>query len=994
MFPINFWRKNPCRAAILIPFLATSTWAGTHSSIDQLLEDLTGATARGDTVSVTRWIQTCPDRVYLATIRLAEKALKKTYRGEREGAEDLRAARVIADTYGLHTGNRALADLVALYSSYDAGQIAQHILADSLYREGRSLCERGEYDAALDLFFRAKADHKKLGDPKAEGLDLIEIGMTLIQMGELNQARAHLARAAQLESDIGYAAGLGAVLFVLGWLDLREGDFRQAIQTFRQTRQIGLALGRDDYVAAALGNLAAAYYQCGRYHEAVAMCREAIATYRRLGDQPLHLATTLRNMALVHSTRLAEFDEATRALEECISIAAREGFTAQEGAALCSLAEVEFARGREQSALQTISRGISLLESSDDVAYLPRAFEARGRFLRELGKLEQAKQDLERALQLARKQASPLPLWGALAWLALTEADLGDHEGALEHGYEAIRIFEATRGRVGVEELMASAPHQLMHVYEAAIRPLWDLDQVFPAEGHRAQAFRLLEQCKSRIALDFLGKRAVVEGTEIGRTRQGLVERLSSLQLDLLTRHAGVAQRDSISREIRVVRAQLDSLEMATASRDLGFSRRGILGPDSIMHELHWPGEVLLEFYWGWERVYAWALAGDEIRFFAVGSSEDLEALVGVFGSLLRDRERVPFDSPVPLKLAEYLLGPVADWIPQVERLVVAPDGPLFTIPFEALPYRQSGEDASRETSKEREFLIERCEVCYAPSASLWRHLSNLPSSRPRASHDLIAFGDPVVAPDTLRQRWFPLAYAGMELRELARIFSPGETTILSGAEASEDRAKSGTMRDYRALHFATHAYASTLDPSASGLLLTCGDENDGFLTSLEILGLDLAADLVTLSGCESARGRLVSGEGILGLSRAFFYAGTASVLASLWEVDDEHTARFMGRFYRHLAQGMNKGQALAATKRECLAGNKNLSPHPYYWAPFVLMGDADGILSLTARAWYERPIVWPLLGLAIACVLALGRIAGRRRPRDIRQSGDITEWH
>jgi CHAT domain-containing protein len=204
---------------------------------------------------------------------------------------------------------------------------------------------------------------------------------------------------------------------------------------------------------------------------------------------------------------------------------------------------------------------------------------------------------------------------------------------------------------------------------------------------------------------------------------------------------------------------------------------------------------------------------------------------------------------------------------------------------------------------------------------------------------------------------------------------------VVRGAAANEDLAKSEDVARYAVVHFATHARAGTADPGASGLLLAPGEQNDGFVTPEEILGLRLSADLVTLSGCETARGRVVSGEGVLGLSRAFFHAGAASVLASLWEVDDQHTALFMSRFYRHLAAGERKGVALASAKREFCAERDPTLEHPAVWAPFVLTGDPDGVSRLTPRAWHETPFVWPAGGVGLSVVLLLGA-ALRRRSR------------
>ena len=167
---------------------------------------------------------------------------------------------------------------------------------------------------------------------------------------------------------------------------------------------------------------------------------------------------------------------------------------------------------------------------------------------------------------------------------------------------------------------------------------------------------------------------------------------------------------------------------------------------------------------------------------------------------------------------------------------------------------------------------------------------------------------------------------------------------VLDGDGASERFCKTG-CDDYGLIHFATHGELNRLNPLFSHVQLEPGQGEDGRFEVLEVMGLDLEADLVTLSACNTALGagyfsQVPAGDDWVGLTRAFLYAGTPTVVASLWEVDDEHTARMMSRFYHYLAAGESKGAALTRVKRDCLAGKDGLSPHPYFWAPFVLIGD------------------------------------------------------
>jgi CHAT domain-containing protein/tetratricopeptide (TPR) repeat protein len=926
-------------------------------------------------------------------MRLALGAFRREHRGDEHGLEDLRMARIVAGIHGEQTGDRALSELIALYLSYDTDQRAQHIQADSLYREGTALYHAGAHTEALDLFFCSLARHQSLGDRRSESLDLSRIAGLLDMVGETDKARQHARQSIDLGREVGCTACVGAGLHALGAIEIHENNLQRAIEVFRQTHQLGLVLGEDTYVAGALGMLANAYYLAGRYHEALAMHEEALDLYRRM-NFPRGMIGVLINMADIYSTDLTQHQEAIGALREAIDISVEQDNDLMEAHALHSLARTEWALENYRDAYDTVSGSIRLFESLDETENLAVALSERSGVLRAMGQTEEAQHDVRRALEVARKGVSPYALCEILTNLAIIETDMGNPERALSHGMEAIELLEATRSRIRAEELRASSLYLRTYIYEGALAPLLAMHRAQPEAGHEAEAFRLIEQCKSRTMLDFISARRISGLDGHGDFREQLAEQLSSLQLELLGPLEDEDTRLGIRREIRGVRARLDSLEMAALAESPAVFRDAIALADFDPADLRRGEDLFVEYLWGWETVYGVAVTGDETRFFRVGSTDDLEGLIAIYGALIRDFSRPAFDSPAAFRLADMLLKPIRDVIATQDRLILIPDGPLLGVPVEALPFALDHRENRPEG--DWQFLVQHFDIGYAPSATLWRYLTDLQADRDPAPCDLAAFGNPTLEREAGGHRWRPLAYAELELAELGRLLSPRRSVFHSDLEATEQRLKSLAAEDYRVLHFATHAYSSPVDPSASGLLLAPSADSDGFLASVEIVGLNLPVDLVTLSACDTGRGRLVSGEGVLGLSRAFFYAGAASILASLWEVDDEHTAHFMGRLYHHLTAGESKGQALTLAKREAIAGEAGLSSHPYYWAPFVILGDCDGVLDLTPRSWYEQAMAWPILGLALAGILAVGRLVtwGRRKQRSIHRSTERNRDH
>jgi CHAT domain-containing protein len=284
---------------------------------------------------------------------------------------------------------------------------------------------------------------------------------------------------------------------------------------------------------------------------------------------------------------------------------------------------------------------------------------------------------------------------------------------------------------------------------------------------------------------------------------------------------------------------------------------------------------------------------------------------------------------------------------------VIVPDGPLHSLPFEALPVR---------VGAARKSLIEDFAVSYAPSATVLAAVSAERSGSAARREDLIAFADPAppAQPSTRggsaagrsAGEWAPAALARIpgarrEVESIARYVSRGSKVYMD-AEASESRLKRERLDRYRVLHFATHGLLSLENPGRSALLLAApaGGKEDGLLQAREISELELSSELVVLSGCETARGRTLSGEGVQSLARAFFLAGARSVVASLWKVRDRAAEDLMTAFYRRLSEGRTKDEALRGAKLELLRRPQTASARD--WGSFVLIGEASARIPLS----------------------------------------------
>ena len=298
-----------------------------------------------------------------------------------------------------------------------------------------------------------------------------------------------------------------------------------------------------------------------------------------------------------------------------------------------------------------------------------------------------------------------------------------------------------------------------------------------------------------------------------------------------------------------------------------------------------------------------------------------------------------------------------------VENLVIIPDDSLSLISFEALLFKEHKGDVNNLSKYP--FLIKKYAITYAPSVSLYY---NKKSSRYKAPEKNIAIFAPVFKGNNsiiidesegeIEQEYYrsslgnmgyanpdgsikPLAYTEDEAKQIKNIFKKKSLALIHKG-ATENYAKSDIMKDYKIIHFATHGSSNTDKPHLSGVVLaqdtTQGE--DGFLHSNEIYGLNWNTDLVTLSACQTAKGKIQNGEGVMDLSRAFFYAGTNNVLATLWSVQDKSTAELMILFYKYYhKKGMSFSKALQKAKLDMIASKNKLYRHPKHWAAFLLIG-------------------------------------------------------
>ena len=528
---------------------------------------------------------------------------------------------------------------------------------------------------------------------------------------------------------------------------------------------------------------------------------------------------------------------------------------------------------------------------------LPKDF-MLAKCLMEVGQIQKAKEGYDRIL------AQPgTSINGDIYWMALFDRGrIAEKEGQLKEAialYEkAADVIEAQRSTINTEASKIGYIGDKQTIYHHLISAL------FRDERH-AKAFEYVERSKSRALVDMLASKkefAIHRGDK--QEIQAMLDKLDALEKEgrvqeTVEKAAGLSQRRSAGSEVKE--------RLKTAAPDLAslLTVSAITLPQIQSHILL--DEMLVEFFYQGNDLYAFVVGKDTLQAIRLEGG-DIARDIREFRSTLQDptSERT---SEISVKLYDKLMRPLEPYLLQ-PNLVIVPHGILHYLPFNAL-------------SNGQQYLLDRYSLRYLPSASVIVYLGASPAGSPER---LMAIGNP-----DLGARKPPLNYAEHEVRAIAKDFP--QATVLVGKGASETVFKSAGAQ-FSHIHLATHGIFESEDPLHSGLLLAKDDQNDGILNVGELYSLRLGSELVTLSACETGMSAISNGDELVGLARGFLYAGSKSIVASLWSVDDEATAFLMSEFYADLRK-TNKRESL----RLAQLATKKKYPHPFYWAAFELTG-------------------------------------------------------
>ena len=877
-----------------------------------------------------------------------------------------------------------------------------------------------DHPLALKTAQEALGVWRAVGDKRGLARNYSQIGRCYMAQNILADSTSNYQEGLRLWQELNIPSEQAEALTMLAFIENRKGDWQSCISLLTQAEGLldeKAEPGKMGQIAAGLGE---AFNQNGLPEIGLTHFQKALDYYRE-AREPHTIRHATWGLGWTYYL-LGKYPEALSQFQQVLAIVVEKD-SLDAAPSYEFLGKVNIAMGDPAAALNHLRSALAIYTSAGNPKESAQVLGLMGQAHEQQGQMEMARQNYQRALQMFTKVSDRLnegAVYYALGRLEMKSRNYDPAENYLRHSIDAT---ETVRRVSSSSDLTAAFSATVQERYEQYIECLMIKDHADPTRGLSVRAFQTSELARGRSLAELL--KATETNLAPGLDPK-LAEQEKSVRQSLRVKEdekVTLLSRTYKKEELEALEAETGRLEQeyqqvtetikarypayAQISRptawDLGQIQEQVVADDETL---------LLEYSLGADKSYVWAITRNNMTSAELPRQELINEAARKVYELLQN----PPDAQAEVKLtqaaeelSQMILLPVAGQLSK-RRVIVVADGALNYVPFQFIPLPLNHDQ-----------MVAEHEVINAPSASILGQLQQESARRQPPEKVLAAFGDPVFASNysqikgtnageqvasaqTLNdERWRPavrdvevsadalnpfvvqpLFFAKRELANLQDV-SGRETFLATGFDASLEKLQTTDLTRYAILHFATHGILDPKRPEKSGLLLSMvnrdGQPRNGFVGLQEIYRLHLPVDLVVLSACRTGLGKDVKGEGLIGLTRGFMYAGASSVLASLWKVDDEATSELMKRFYTNMLQrGMTPAAALRAAQNSIRQEPQWRSP--YYWAAFTLQGEYRHVIKPVGA---NRHLVsWWIICAGGLSLLLLGVAWRYRRHRRI----------
>ena len=808
-----------------------------------------------------------------------------------------------------------------------------------------------DYDNALKAFNASLAINEEIGEDLSRGRELRRIGrIYYLRLNRFEEARNFFSQAYELFVELEQVDQQVESLLELGLVAEKEADFKQALELYVRAQALAEEADLRPGLAKAFLYQANSHWFQGNYQQAFKFQRQSLEIARKLEDK-LQQAFILNTLGLIHWT-LNDSSRALENLNQSLELAVASHSLLDIATAYNNIGLVHRKEKRYPESIEFFKKALKKdeqLKSKWGQGYTHRNL---GMSLLRMGQLETAEVHLKKAVELSReignrtnlvkamlelgnlalqrKQWEPAVSlfrdtfelsdrlnvkevsWRALRGEGFALIQSGKNEQAVESYKKAVSVVDALRAAIKVEEFQNGFLTDKQDVYKELVLLLLNMGKV-------KESFQFAERAKSRSFIDLLGNQKISLKDDVSRNLYEALNQqkqtIRKIEESLTVARSSDGGEDGKQLAEELVKARNKYQDLLIDAKEQSPEISSFVTVDAIslesLQDLLEEPVALVEYMVTENELVAWVVTKEKIEVARVPLKEkQLNSLVADY------RERIQKLAPVEeqaQRLHSLLIKPVEPFIKGKRILGIVPHGHLHYISFSSLKDEQS-------------YLVEKYPLFYSPSASVMQFTFKGVAKRSR-DIKVLALGNP-----DLGDFNYDLPLAEMEANSIKWDFP--KVDVFTRENATESWLQEH-ISEYQVIHIASHGEFDPVNPLFSSLKLARTATDDGNFEVNEVFGLEINADIVTLSACQTGLGDIVGGDELVGLNRAFIYAGTKSILSSLWRVSDISTAVLIKHFYRNYGK---ENKAVSLRKAQLLV--KRLYPHPSYWAGFNLTGD------------------------------------------------------
>jgi CHAT domain-containing protein/Tfp pilus assembly protein PilF len=852
--------------------------------------------------------------------------------------------------------------------------------ATTLTNIGKVYSDLGEKQQALKYYSQSLPLTREVGDRRGEAIIFNNIGKVYSDLGEQQKALENYNRSLPLSREFGDRSQESTTLNNMAVVYLAVGEQQKALDYFTQSLALSRTVGDRSGEAVILSNIGKIYSNLGEKDQAKEYYQQSLSLSQAVGDRSAQ-ANTLNSIGAIYSEE-GDRETAKEYYHQSLHLSREIGDRRGGSVTFNNIGKIYADSGEPQKALEYYEQSLVLSREIGD-----RSTEST--ILKNIGLVYLKSEEKQKALEYFNQSLSLSRAIGNLEIEAVNLISMADAKRSLGNFTEAlkdikafIKIIENLRTKITNPELRTSYLHTVhYYYYELCIDLLMQMHKIQPKSGYDTQALEASERFRARRLLELLqeANANIREGVN-----PNLLEQEKSLQQqldDIEKRRIEAISRPNANPDIveEIDKKRLELLQeyqqnqtqiRNTSPRYADLSQPKPLTISEIQKKVLDKNTILLQYSLGEKRSYLWVVTSTGLTSYELPKRAEIETAARTFREIVtnpRYRNVPQRSATASANLSQLILQPAAEQLAN-KRLLIVPDGVLHYTPFAALTISPTaGQNANLP-------LIATHEIITLPSASTLAILRQNYRDRKPPSQILAILADPVfsltderikgkITPETTENleannlglsrslrasdlAWPParLPFTRQEAEKILMSLEPSASRSQKfNFDASRTTATDGSLANYQIVHFATHGIANSQNPELSGILMSMVDQNgnplNGFLRLTDIFNLKLAANLVVLSACQTGLGQNIQGEGMVGLTRGFMYAGAQRVAVSLWNVDDEGTSLLMQKFYQKmLQQKLAPAAALRAAQLEMIEDDKWRSP--YYWAAFTLQGE------------------------------------------------------